>query len=437
LTQLPANPPAEPARLALLYRVSQAFNSTLDLDQVLDTVMDEVIASVRAERGFLMLREPDGHLTFRAARGMDQHTLAQPEFQVSRGIVERVAKEGRPLLTSNAMDDDRLSGRESINILGLRAVLCVPLVLKGTAIGVVYVDNRLRAGIFSPADMELLAAIAANAAVAIENARLYQVAVEKGRLERELQVARDVQTSLLPRGTPQVPGWEFAAHWQPAREVAGDFYDFVPLSGDLAKCQESLQGPGHPRLGIVIADVADKGMPAALFMALTRSTVRASLISAATPAAGLAHANRLICADAAEGMFVTLFYAELDPKTAQLTYVNCGHNPPVFYQAASGELTRLMPTGIVLGVEEDTTLEEKTIRLEPGDLVVMYTDGFTEAIDKASEQFGEGRLQAVVRENSRRPPAEIIAALQEALAAFAGTLPPFDDRTIVVIKKSV
>lgn len=442
MTQSSANSTPEPTRLALLYRVSQAFNSTLDLDQVLETVMDEVITAMHAERGFLMLREPDGRLTFRAARGMDQQTVEQPEFQVSRGIVERVAQEGQPLLTSNAMDDQRLSGRESVNILGLRAVLCVPLLLKGKNIGVVYVDNRLRAGIFSPADMELLTAIAASAAVAIENARLYQVAVEKGRLERELQVARDLQTSLLSRETPQLPGWEFAADWQPAREVAGDFYDFISLSGDLAKVPVNqrltrpLQGPRHARLGIVIADVADKGMPAAIFMALTRSTVRASLSSAATPAAGLAHANRLVCADSTEGMFVTLFYAELDTEAGQLTYVNCGHNPALFYQAARGELTRLMPTGAALGIEADLPFTEQTVHLETGDLVVMYTDGFTEAIEASMEQFGEERLQAVVRENAHRAPAEMITALRAALQAFAGTLPPFDDRTIVVLKRS-
>jgi sigma-B regulation protein RsbU (phosphoserine phosphatase) len=435
LSQSPELPTQEPSRLALLYRVSQAFNSSLELDQVLDTVMDEVIAAVHAERGFLMLREPDGRLVFRVARGIDQHTVERPEFQVSRGVVERVAREGRPLLTSNAMSDEWLSGRESVNILGLRAVLCVPLLLKGTPVGVVYVDNRLQAGIFSPADLELLTAIAASAAVAIENARLYRVAVEKGRMERELQVAREVQVSLLPRETPQIPGWEFAANWQPAREVAGDFYDFVPLVRSPASVSEHSEGcPGC--LGIVIADVADKGMPAALFMALTRSTVRASLTSAPSPQAGIEQANRLVCADAADGMFVTLFYAQLDPTSGDLVYVNSGHNPPLFYQAASGEIARLMPTGMALGIEEDAPFVARTIRLESGDFVLMYTDGFTEAIDAGMEQFGEGRLQAVVRENCQRAPAEIVQALQKALEAFAGTLPPFDDRTIVVVKRT-
>jgi adenylate cyclase len=147
------------------------------------------VAVTRAERGFVMLAESDGKLVFRAARGIDQQTIEEPGFQVSRGVIERVASRGQPMLTSDAQIDERISMRTSVMSLGLRSVLCVPLKVKENTIGVVYVDNRLKAGIFSHADLDLMNAIAANAAIAIENARLYQVAVEKGRMERELQVA--------------------------------------------------------------------------------------------------------------------------------------------------------------------------------------------------------------------------------------------------------
>ena len=303
-------PDSSTAHLALLVRLAQAFNSSLDLDQVLGRVMDEVIAAVHAERGFVMLHEAGGQLVFRVARGIDQRTIEDPSFQISRGVLAQVAAEGRPVLTSDAQHDDRFSMRQSIVSLGLRSILCVPLVVRDQVTGVIYVDNRLHAGIFTPADLELLTAIASSAAIAIENARLYQAAVETGRLERELQMARELQAGLIPHETPQAPGWEFVARWQPARHVAGDFYDFIPAAGD--------------HIGIVIADVADKGMAAAIFMALTRSTVRASLAGAPSPAEGIARANRLICADAAGGMFVTLFYAELDPLTGLLTYVRRG-----------------------------------------------------------------------------------------------------------------
>src|SRR5512143_651728 len=219
--------PPSADRLALLYRISQDFNSSLDLDEVLNRVIDEVITAVRAERGFLMLRDTAGQLRFRVARGIDRNTIEQPQFQVSRSVISRVAEEGRALLTSNAQDDVSLKMQRSVAVLGLRAILCVPLQLKGTLLGVIYVDNRLQSGVFYPDDLDLLTAIAASAATAIENARLYRLAVEKGRMERELQMARDLQSSLLPRETPQLAGWDFAAYWQPARQVSGDFYDFI------------------------------------------------------------------------------------------------------------------------------------------------------------------------------------------------------------------
>jgi sigma-B regulation protein RsbU (phosphoserine phosphatase) len=418
--------PAQPSvdRLALLCRLSQAFNSSLDLDEVLDRVMDEIIAVTGAERGFVMLRETDGRLIFRVARGMDQATIDHPQFQVSRSVVERVAREGQPTHTSDAQTDDRFSMRQSVQSLGLRSILCVPLKTKDVVTGVVYVDNRLQAGIFTPGDLELLTAIASSAAIAIENARLYQVAVEKGRMERELQMARQVQTSLLPRETPQVPGWEFAARWQPAREVAGDYYDFIPLDGG--------------QLGLVIADVSDKGMPAALFMALTRSVVRASVGRAPSPAEGIAHANRLICADSTGGMFVTLFYALLNPATREFTYVNAGHNPPLLCRhsdhADQDQLTKLARTGMVLGVLENAPFEQRTLRLNPGDLVVLYTDGVTDATDVHLHGFGMDRLQRVILEHRDAPAAGLVAALEGAIGDFAGSTAPFDDIAVVVMR---
>jgi sigma-B regulation protein RsbU (phosphoserine phosphatase) len=417
-TRDPSQPSSE--RLALLFRLSQTFNSSLDLDQVLNLVMDEVIAVTGAERGFVTLREVDGSLVFRVARGMDQKTIENPQFQISRSVVERVAQEGQPILTSDAQSDDRLSTRQSVRILRLRSILCVPLKIKDQVLGVVYVDNRLQAGIFTEADLNLLTAIASSAAVAIENARLYQVAVEKGRLERELQMAREVQSSLLPQETPQIPGWEFAACWRPAREVAGDYYDFVPLSGE--------------RLGLVIADVSDKGMPSALFQACTRSVVRASLSGAPSPSEAIARANRLICADASGGMFVTLFYALLDPKSAEVTYVNAGHNPPLLYLAEHDTLTRLLRTGMALGVLEESCFEQQALHLNPGDFVVLYTDGVTDATDAQIEDFGVERLERVILDHRHAPAAEIMEALEQAIQQFTGSGAPFDDIAILVAK---
>ncbi len=412
-------------RLALLYRIGQNLNSSLDLDEVLNRAIDEAIAAIRAERGFLMLTEPGGQMEFKVARGLDQHTIAAPEFQVSRGIVERVAREGKPLLTSDAQADSWLSQRASVAGLGLRSILCVPLQVKGASIGVVYVDNRLRAGIFGSDDLELLAAIAASAAIAIDNARLYGLAVEKGRLERELQVAREVQASLLPQEMPALPGWDLAAAWQPARVVGGDFYDLIPdlASGD--------------RLGAVIADVSDKGMPAALFMAATRSTLRGSMAGRlAAPEEGIARANRLICADSTGGMFVTLFYAGLSAGSGELVYVNAGHNPAYLCRPDRAKPVPLGRTGLLLGFAEDAEYAAGRCELAPGDFVVLYTDGLTEAINAAGEEFGEARLCALLESQCGAGAAEIVAAIEAALHEHAGALAPFDDVTVVVVRRA-
>jgi sigma-B regulation protein RsbU (phosphoserine phosphatase) len=407
-------------RLTLLYHLSQTFNSSLDLDEVLNRVMDEIIAATGAERGFVTLREPDGRLVFRTARGLDQRSIEEPQFHISRGVVEEVAREGQPVLTSDALHDDRFSERASIQGLRLRSILCTPLTLKDRVLGVVYVDNPFQAGIFTEADLEWISAISSSAAVAIENARLYQVAVEKGRLERELQVARQVQASLLPRTTPKVAGWEFAARWKPAREVSGDFYDFVPC-GD--------------QLGLIIADVSDKGMPAALFMALSRSIVRASATASPSPADAIHQANRLICADSADSMFVTLVYARLDPATGQVVYVNAGHNPPLLYSVEQSTLIELPSTGMALGVFEDVEFEERRVQLGPGDFILLYTDGVSEAMDPESRMFGEERLRRVLLDRPDAPAEALAAALEEALAAFTGPSARSDDVTFVVVRR--
>ncbi len=414
--------PTPTGHLARLYRISQTFNSSLDLEEVLNRVMDEVIAATRAERGFLVLRGPDDSLVFQAARGLDQHRIEAPEFQVSRTIVEKVARGGQPMLTSDAQSDQRLNLRDSVLNLRLRSILCVPLQLKGQVTGVIYVDKRLHAGIFTKADLELLDAIAPTAAIAIENARLYAAAIGQGRMERELQMAREVQTQLMPRTTPQRPGWDFAARWEPAREVAGDYYDFIPAdTGDA--------------LGFVIADVTDKGMPAALFMALTRSLIRASTIGPATPAEAMAQANRLIYADAVNDMFVTLFYGRLDPATGLLTYVNAGHNPPLLFRAGQAQPEPLTRTGVAMGLLPYAPYQQRTIQLEPGDWLFLYTDGVTDALNGLKQRYDDAALLQALTELRPLGAEAILAGLDRALSAFVGDTPPYDDITMMLLKR--
>ena len=406
-------------RLLMLYRITQSFNSTLELDAVLENVIDAVIEITGAERGFLMLKDPAGELVFRVARGMDHETIEEPEFQVSRTIVQQVAKSGQPLLTSNAQDD--FASRASVINLKLRSILCVPLQHKGLDLGLIYVDNRIQNDIFTNAELELLAAVAASAAAAIENARLYEIAIEKGRMERELQVAQQVQSSLMPDQVPQVDGWDIAAYWNSAREVSGDFYDFFRRPDG--------------NVGIVVADVVDKGVPAALFMAFSRTTLRASLGRQLSPAESIAEANRLICADDAYGMYLTLAYLEVAAGSHHLNYVNAGHPPPLLRTPGHPDIVPLNRTGKLVGVLEDLEYQQKPVEVEPGSFVVLYTDGVTEATNLDGEEFGEQRLEDILLSSDHRSAEAMLNAITHALDDFRSKAKQSDDITLVVLRK--
>ena len=412
--------PSQPHdRLELLYRISQSFNSTLELDRVLEAVIDGVISATRAERGFLMLIEEDGSLSFRTARGMERQTVEQKDFIISRGVVERVAAEGLPLLTSNAQRDERLDNRASVRLYGLRSILCVPMRLKARTTGLIYVDNRLQNGVFTAEDLDLTVSIASSAAIAVENARLYQVAVEKGRMQRELQVARELQSSLIPSSVPLLPGWTFSACWKPAREVSGDFYDFITLE-DVS-------------LSALVADVSDKGLGAAMFMALSRSVLRAVAGLHGSPAQDIAKASQLIWQDSSDKMFITLFYAHIQPNSGELIYVNAGHNPPLFYNAARDELTWLERTGMAAGVEKSTVFTQHSLQMQAGDFLLVYTDGVTDS-ETSGSPLGEAGLRELAHACRRQPAAALVQSLQQSLCGSAGEA-QVDDLTVMVIRR--
>jgi len=250
---------------------------------------------------------------------------------------------------------------------------------------------------------------------------LQRTYAEKERLQKELEIARDIQQSFLPQVIPQIEGFELAAINIPAREVGGDFYDFIPIAND--------------KWGLVIADVSGKGIPAALFMALSRTIVRTKTIGNPAISEAIGKANELLTEESeTSNMFVTLFYTILDTKKRSLTYTNAGHNLPLLIKRANGEVTRLEGRGIALGVAPNIELEEKEILLEKGDITVVYTDGVTEAINEQNEEFGEERLIKIITENYDLPAQKLIEQIQQKIVTFSSNQPQFDDLTLIVLK---
>jgi sigma-B regulation protein RsbU (phosphoserine phosphatase) len=304
-------------------------------------------------------------------------------------------------------------------------VAIVPLIADGLSIGTLAIDSRIPRR-FSEVELRLLRLMANQASIAIEQARLQEEEIRRQRIEEELAVGRNIQLSMLPDSYPSLDGWDFAARYEAARQVGGDFYDLFSLPGE----------PG--RWGIVIADVSDKGVPAALFMALSRTTIRNVALRGRPPAEVLTWANRFIQEDSQAHMFLTAFYGELDSRNGSLVYANAGHDPPLLWQASTNRFIELSANGVALGVLEQPEIEERVIILEPGDVIVLYTDGVTEATNMDLEEFGKSRLKETLAGTLRETPgasaSDILKAIVAAVNEFTGNVPQYDDITLFVIK---
>lgn len=320
-------------------------------------------------------------------------------------------------------------------------LIAFPLSVKGKVLGVFLVEEpepapgqgfnasnanrRLRGK-----RLEIITGISQQAALAIQNDFLQYEMVEQERLEREMQLAREIQSAFMPQSVPDLPGWDIKVRWRTAREVGGDFYDYFELPGN--------------RLGLVIADVADKGMPAALFMTLVRTLVRATVKEIDSPADVLERANDIIVPDAPSGMFVTIFYAVLDLDTGELEFANAGHNLPVVLRGQSCQLEQLRRGGMALGVQEGNRIQGWKTQLETGDYLVLYTDGVTEAFSPEGEAFGEPRLYQTIEsavacqdqnERSALAAQDVLEKIDQAVLEFIGNGLPSDDLTLVVLKR--
>lgn len=414
---LPIN--LSPDHLKTLYQITRTMNSSLEFDVALNNVINSVMHATKAERGVLMgVDEDTGDLRLLVARGVSGEKLTQEEAY-STTIVNQVIATRQALLTNNAMYDTRINPGQSIIMRGLRAILCAPMLVQDRLVGVIYVDTSMRTGNFTESDRDLLNAVAGQAGIALENARLYSVAVEKGRLEQELKLAREIQQGLLPRRMPNVAGYEVSAAWHSAREMAGDFYDTFTLDTNT--------------FGVVVADVSDKGAASAMFMAVARSMIRSYAFAGFAARDTLSHTNDLILDDAESGMFVTVYYSVFGGG-GQSIHINAGHNPPAVYRAATQDVVFMPRGGRAIGWFPNNPLRDVEMQLQPGDVMVFYTDGLTDAENPAGENFGEQRLAATLLDAAGMPAESVLEQIIQRVEAFGEGIPPFDDLTLVVVR---
>jgi len=459
-------PTAENLRnLWALLEISKALNSSLRLDDVLEKVIEAVLALTRAERGILLLGEDADHMETKVQRNFD--TSGTGEARYSSTVVRDVITSGEPRILTDAAQDERFSGQESIVGLNLRTVMCVPLLLgrkritpvgagspeDATAsvdyvsavatasateagpdinsisgedmqsaqlniIGVIYVDRRSPTRFFTAQDLALFESFASHAALAIENARLFEEALEKRRMDADLEVAREIQQSLLPHEFPELEWASIYGFNQPARQVGGDYYDVFLRNDD--------------DMGFAVGDVSGKGVPASLVM----STLQSSFLAEASVQEDLAivceRVNEFLVQRTTPERYATFFAARL-LSDGTLFYVNAGHNPPMLLRG--DEVHRLSGGGLPLGLFRGRTYELQEKKLEPGDLLLVFTDGVTEANDPDENEFGEERLLEVARANID---ADVRAVTEKVFAAIAefslGLHNPHDDITLMTVR---
>ena len=430
------------ARLRLLYELGCAFAARIDLDELTQLVVSKCREVLDAEgAAVLLLDAAANELYFPFVADEDPAVSARLRslrFPADRGIAGVVLQSGRALRVDDVATDPRFyGGVDHRTGAHTRCLLSAPLRSSQGIIGVVQVLNRRGGGTFTDEDLAFLDALGGSIAAAIDNARLYTqtrqqlIALQKAMQEheqlvairRELDIAAGIQQSIVPRVFPPFPerrDFEIFAAMIPAREVGGDFYDFFLIDAQ--------------RLGFVIGDVSGKGVPAAIFMAVTRTLLRSIALQASAPAACLQHVNALLIPDNSTEMFVSVFYGILNTRSGEIDYCSGGHNPP-FVVRRDGS-TECLPQsgGMVLGVLDEVAFGAQHAVLRPGDSLFLYTDGITEAMDEAAQLFSEERLQHCLQQRPHTAPEALIHHVLEAVKRHSGTAPQSDDITALAIR---
>jgi sigma-B regulation protein RsbU (phosphoserine phosphatase) len=398
-------------QMRALIRAGRELAENRPLSELFTVIMDLSVEAVMAGRGVLMTIE-DGELKPRAARGEG--------FQISRTVRDRVIKDKESLLVRDAMMDKALKEQMSIVEQKVRSMIAVPLQTNDRVIGLIYVDTPHLMREFTREDLNLLTVMANIAAIRIEHARLVEIETTERAMAKEMQQAAQIQLGLLPKVAPTFPGLEIAGRMVPARTVGGDYYDFIAFADG--------------RVDLIVADVAGKGIPASLIMSSLQARVHVLFEDGEDVGGKVTRLNKHTCGNCPDNRFITFFTAVVETETGQVEYANAGHNPALIVRAAGGYDT-LAEGGLILGIMPTFTYQSASAQLNRGDVLVLYSDGVTEAVDPRDQDFGEERLSSLVWALRGRSAAEIVEAVHRAVFDFAQGAPQFDDITVVVARK--
>ncbi len=405
--------------LALISKVGITLLSSSTLEQTLEQIVSLVFEAVPADRCLLMMRDEHSEELQVAVARLRDRVGEVGEIRVSRNVMDEVVIRGRSVLTSDAQHDPRFASG-TVVLQGVRSVLAVPLGVSEKVFGIIYADSPIAEGRFTEDHLKVLTTLASVAAIRVENARLVEARFQQERLERELQLAMEIQQRFQPTAPPVVPGYEFQGISFPCYEIGGDYYDFIQRDDG--------------RLVIALGDVSGKGTAAALLMSSLHAAIHAQTGSHDTLVQTISAVNRYLAENIPPNRFVTLFYAGLDPESGALSFLNAGHNPPLIIHAA-GTVEQLASGGLPLGIKADADYREGRTHLQLGDVLVIYSDGVTEAASPSGEEFGPTRLYEVVSRNVDASAAGIRDRIESALTKFSQGTQAADDITLVIVKR--
>jgi sigma-B regulation protein RsbU (phosphoserine phosphatase) len=409
------------ATTELLYDVSLQLTTILDLGELLERIADQVRRVIDYKIfAIYLVEQGSGDLLLKTTRGLAARSIqALKRLPAGKGLMGRAIRERRSFIVEDVLSEPDYLLKECLDGTPLSSQMNVPLLTKDRVVGVLSLETGAKT-VFIPEHLRLMDAVAGEIAVALENAQLYEeLRTRERKLQSDLELARELQLSLLPAEPPSLPGFEVGTVYQPADNLGGDYYDFVRL--------------GAVRTGVLIADVCGKGVAAAMIMAASRSAVRSTAETEENPGAALRLANRRLCRDVKRPAYVTMCYGVLDPARGTFTYSSAGHYPPVCVRE-NGEILYLNAGGTILGVFEGAAFPEETVELRSGDLVCLYTDGIVDAWNLEDELYGERRLERELLANRRLPAPEIARRVLQSVQQHARGREQHDDMTLILLR---